>query len=79
MNNMHLEELELAEAKSQAIAKAVIGLTKKIGYDIDLVCSGALRGASSLLLGRGDSPDEVARLLENYARFVRTLDQNNEA
>lgn len=79
MNNMKSEDLEVIEAKSQAVAKAVIGLSKKIGYDIDLVCAGALRGASSLLLGRGDSPDDVARLLENYARFVRTLDQNNEA
>jgi hypothetical protein len=70
---------EVMEAKSKAIATAVIGLTKKIGYDVDLVAEGALRGASSLLLGRGDSPDQVARLFENYARLVRTLDQNNEA
>ncbi len=61
------------DAKSKAVARAVSRLADKPGYDADIVFEGALLGACAALLSRGASNDDVAKLLENSGRFIRTL------
>ncbi|GAJ94347.1 hypothetical protein [Rhizobium rhizogenes] len=67
------------DAKSKAVARAVSRLADNLGYDADIVFEGALLGACAALLSRGASNDDVAKLLENSGRFIRTLDQDNES
>lgn len=70
---------QIRATQSRAVARSVARLVDKLGYDADVVFEGAIRGACAAMMARGASHDEVARLLENSGRFIRTLDQDNEA
>jgi hypothetical protein len=65
--------------KSKAVARAVAGLTHKLGYEPDIVFEGALRGACAVLIANGVTPADVSRLLINSGRLIETLDQDNES
>lgn len=64
-------------SRSTAVARAVASLGDKLGYDADIVFEGAVRGAAALMLTRGATPADVAKLLESSGRLIGTLDQNN--
>ncbi|MBO0140215.1 hypothetical protein JZX87_03415 [Agrobacterium sp. Ap1] len=73
----HPANIDARVARSTAVARAVANLGDKLGYDADIVFEGAVRGAAALMLARGATPADVAKLLESSGRLIGTLDQNN--
>lgn len=67
-------EGERRQSVSNAIAKATVSLHEKKGYAPELVFEGAVRGAAALLMSNGCSPEEVAVLLEDAGRAIRSVD-----
>lgn len=67
-------EGERRERASRAIAKAIVSLHEKQGHPPELVFEGAVRGAASLLMAHGSTPDEVCRLFEEVGQEMRAVD-----
>lgn len=67
-------EIEMRDRASRAIAKALIGLHERGEFPPELVFEGAIRGASALLMSKGASSEEVAKLIEDAADEVRRVD-----
>lgn len=67
-------EGELRESRSRAIAKAVVSLHERKGYEPELVFEGAIRGAAALLMSQNCTPGDVAKLLSDAAEEIRTVD-----
>jgi dihydroxyacid dehydratase/phosphogluconate dehydratase len=62
------------EARSKAVARAVMRLSERLQYQPEVVFEGAIRGAAALLIANGSSPEEVAELLANAGEQVRAID-----
>jgi hypothetical protein len=67
-------ENELRERASRSIAKAIVSLHEKQEFPPELVFEGSVRGASALMMANGSTPEEVARLLEDVAQEMRSVD-----